>query len=159
MLLLNLQISNSWWIRANCGILGRHTYYVNIHVGTLHIFNGTLTEITYSAAVPVFRLVEYVQERVYGPQDYNLYITDMLDIEARPSPTGNSVTLFINGTDRSNNVTVMSRNMSNVVSNYLAVYRSEPSWGGRMQSSSKFNRRLWVCRIWQSRIFCTLYDI
>ena len=69
--------------------------------GTLQIFNGTLTEITCSAAVPVYRLVE--QGIVY---DSYAELPDLFDIEARRSPTGNNVTLYINGSNRSNNVTV-----------------------------------------------------
>ena len=39
---------------------------------------------------------------------YDLYdqLPDLFDIEARPSPIGDNVTLYINGTNRSNNVTV-----------------------------------------------------
>ena len=80
--------------------------YVN--TGTLQIFNGTLTEITCSAAVPVFHLVE--QEMQYGPEDYRL-LPGLFDIEARLSPNRDNVTLYINGTNRSNNVTVMCRNV------------------------------------------------
>ena len=72
----------------------------------LQIFNGTLTEITCSATVPVYRLVD--QERVY---DSYAELPDLFDIEARPSPTEDSVTLYINGTNRSNNVTVICRNL------------------------------------------------
>ena len=85
-----------------------HSY--NDNIGTLQIFNGTLTEITCSAAmpaaVPVYRLVD--QKRVY-----NTYteLPDLFDIEARRSPTGNNVTLYINGTNRSNNVTVICGNL------------------------------------------------
>ena len=76
---------------------------ISMCAGTLQIFNGTLTEIacTRSAAVPVYRLVE--QGIVY---DSYAELPDLFDIEARSSPTGNSVTLYINGTNRSNNVTV-----------------------------------------------------
>jgi hypothetical protein len=77
-----------------------------VHAGTLKIFNGTLTEITCSAAVPVYRLVD--QERVY---DSYAELPDLFGIEARPSPTGNNVTLYINGTNRSNNVTVICGNV------------------------------------------------
>ncbi|MCG8622171.1 MAG: hypothetical protein MJE68_09285, partial [Proteobacteria bacterium] len=70
-----------------------------IDAGTLKVFNGTLTEITCSAAVPTYRLVD--QERVY---DNYTQLPDLFDIEARPTPTGNNVTLYINGTNRSNNV-------------------------------------------------------
>ena len=72
-----------------------------IHAGMVQIFNGTLTEITCSAVVPNYRLVD--QERVY---DSYTELPELFDIEARPSPTGNNVTLYINGTNRSNNVTV-----------------------------------------------------
>ena len=76
----------------------------------LQIFNGTLTEITCSATVPaavvVYRLVD--QERVYN--NYT-ELPDLFDIQARRSPTGNNVTLYINGTNRSNNVTVMCINL------------------------------------------------
>ena len=58
------------------------------------------------AAVAIYRLVD--QERVYN--NYS-ELSDLFDIEARPSPTGNNVTLYINGTNRSNNVTVMCRNL------------------------------------------------
>ena len=75
--------------------------------GTLQIFNGTLTEITCSAAAtPAYRLVQ--NERVY---DSYSQLPDLFDIEARPSLTGNNVTLYINGTNRSNNVTVTCGNI------------------------------------------------
>ena len=76
----------------------------------LQIFNGTLTEITcsaaMSAAVAVYYLVD--QERVYN--NYT-ELPDLFDIQASRSPTGNNVTLYINGTNRSNNVTVICRNL------------------------------------------------
>ena len=72
----------------------------------LQIFNGTLTEITCSTAVPAYRLVD--QEIVY---DTYAQLPNLFDIEARPSPTGNNVTLYINGTNRSNNVIVMCGNV------------------------------------------------
>jgi hypothetical protein len=76
-----------------------------IDIGTLQIFNGTLTEITCSAAVssivPIFRVME--QGLVYTYDQ----LPDLFGIEAEFSPTGNNVTLYINGTNRSNNVTVM----------------------------------------------------
>ena len=82
-------------------------YTVNVHnnlcAGTLQIFNGTLTKITCSAAVPVFRLMD--QEREYDSGDYN-QLPDLFDIEAIPSPNRDNVTLIINGTDRSNNLTI-----------------------------------------------------
>ena len=56
--------------------------------------------------MPVFRLVD--QEGVY---DSYAELPDLFDIEARPSPTGNNVTLYIIGTNRSNNVTVMCGNV------------------------------------------------
>ena len=75
-----------------------------ICVGTLQIFNGTLTEITCSAAVPIFRLMD--QEREYDSRDYN-QLPHLFDIEAIPSPDRDNVTLVINGTGRSNNLTIM----------------------------------------------------
>ena len=77
-----------------------------IDTGTLKIFNGTLTEITCSAAVPIYRLVD-------NKITYDSYseLPELFDIEARPSPAGNNVTLYINGTNRSNNVTVMCGNV------------------------------------------------
>ena len=60
-------------------------------------------EITCSAAIPVFRVME--QGLVYAYDQ----LPDLFDIEARFFSAGNNVTLldYINGTDRSNNVTVM----------------------------------------------------
>ena len=69
----------------------------------LQIFNGTLTEITCSAAVPIFRLMD--QEREYDHRDYN-QLPDLFDIEAIPSPNRDNITLIINGTNRSNNLTI-----------------------------------------------------
>ena len=48
-----------------------------VRTETLQIFNGTLTEITCSAAVPAYRLVD--QERVY---DSYVRLPDLFDIEA-----------------------------------------------------------------------------
>ena len=76
--------------------------------GTLQIFNGTLTEITCSAARPAYRLVD--QKNVH----YNSYaeLPDLFNIEVRPSPTGDNVTVYISGTNRSNNVAVMCINVA-----------------------------------------------
>ena len=57
--------------------------------------------------MPVFHLVE--QERVYNSRDYD-QLPDLFGIEARVSPNRENVTLYISGTNRSNNVTVMCRN-------------------------------------------------
>ena len=51
--------------------------------------------------MPVYRLVE--QGIVY---DSYAELPDLFGIEARRSPTGSNVTLYINGTNCSNNVTV-----------------------------------------------------
>jgi hypothetical protein len=75
--------------------------------GTLHVFSGTLTEITCSASVPVFRLLD--QEREYDSRDYN-QLPGLFDIEAIPSPNRDNITLVINGTDRSNNLTIVCTN-------------------------------------------------
>ena len=79
---------------------------LHIDTGTLQIFNGTLTEITCSAAVPAYRLMD--QEREY---DSYVQLPNLFDIEARTSPTGDNVTLYISGTNRSNNVTIMCGNV------------------------------------------------
>ena len=60
-------------------------------------------EITCSAAVPVFRLMD--QEREYDSGDYN-QLPELFDIEAIPSPNRDNITLVINGTERSNNLTI-----------------------------------------------------
>jgi hypothetical protein len=57
--------------------------------------------------MPVYLLIK--QGRVH---DSYRQLPDLFDIEARPSPTGNNVTLHINGTSRSNNVTVMCGNLN-----------------------------------------------
>ena len=74
--------------------------------GSLQIFNGTLTEITCLADVPVYRLMDHKGEY----DSYNDF-PGLFGIEARLSPTEDSVTLYINGTNRSNNVTVICRNV------------------------------------------------
>ena len=56
---------------------------------------------------PVFRLVD--QEREYDRRDYN-QLPDLFDIEAISSPNRDNVTLVINGTDHSNNLTIKCRN-------------------------------------------------
>ena len=118
MIYLTLQVSESYvllviklaielivsaLISAICSI---NKGQLHIDTGTLQIFNGTLTEITCSAAEPAYRLVD--QERVY---DSYAQLPELFDIQARLSPTRNNVTLYINGTNRSNNVTVMCGNV------------------------------------------------
>ena len=78
----------------------------------MRIFSGTLTEITCSATQPAFRLVK--QNMDYDPDDY-VQLPHLFDIEARVSPAGNNVTLFVNGTNRSDNVTVICRNFTSAV--------------------------------------------
>ena len=58
------------------------------------------------AAVALYSLV--AQERIYN--NYS-ELPDLFDIEASRFPTGNNVTLYINGTNRSNNVTVICKNL------------------------------------------------
>ena len=50
----------------------------------------------------------------YDHEDYGL-LPGLFDMEAVASSDGNNVTLFVNGTNRSNNVTVMCRDLRNVV--------------------------------------------
>ena len=59
-----------------------------------------------SAATPVYRLMD--QEGEYN--SYNDF-PGLFDIEVRLSPTRDSVTLYINGTNRSNNVIVICGNV------------------------------------------------
>ena len=89
------------------------------YTGTLQIFNGTLTEITCSAAVPVFHLMD--QEREFDHRDYN-QLPDLFDIEAIPSPNRDNVTLVINGTDRSNNLTIMCWNEDVVTGQFQILF-------------------------------------
>ena len=71
---------------------------------SLQIFSGTLTEITCSADVPVFHLM--TEEGVeYDERDYS-QLPGLFDMEAVVSPDDGYVTLFVNGTNRSNNVTI-----------------------------------------------------
>ena len=49
------------------------------------------------------------QEREYDSRDYN-QLPDLFDIEAILSPNRDNVTLVINGTERSNNLTIMCSN-------------------------------------------------
>jgi hypothetical protein len=72
-----------------------------IDTGTLQIFNGTLTKITCSAAVSVsaFRVMEQGVMYAYDQ-------LDLFGIEAKFFSAENNVTLYINGTNHSNNVTV-----------------------------------------------------
>ena len=67
--------------------------------------------------MPIFRLVE--QERVYD--SYN-QLPDLFGIEARASPTGNNVTLYINGTNLFNNVTVICRNLELSSSQFQTLF-------------------------------------
>ena len=91
-------------------MISMYVISLSIHVchcaETLQIFNGTLTEITCSAAAPVYHLVEQETLYVSYPE-----LPELFDIEARSSPTRKNVTLYINGTNRSNNVTVMCGNV------------------------------------------------
>ena len=75
-----------------------------MYIGRLKIFNGTIAKITCSVAMPIFRLMD--QEREYDHRNYN-QLPNLFDIEAIPSPNRDNVTLVINGTDRSNYLTIM----------------------------------------------------
>ena len=80
---------------------------------TLQIFGGTLTEITCSAAMAGYRLVHQQIEYDTDHEDYN-QLPDLFDIEARVSPNRQTTTLFINGTNCSNNVTIMWRDFNDI---------------------------------------------
>ena len=87
----------------------------DIDTGSLRIFNGTLTEIICSADEPAFRLVTE-EGMQYDTEHYSL-LPGLFDIEAVVSLDGNTVTvtLFISGTNRSNGVTVMCRDLRGAV--------------------------------------------
>ena len=51
---------------------------------------------------------------VYGPDQYS-ELPDLFNIDVTVSPTRNNVTLFINGTNHSNNVTVQCRNITDPI--------------------------------------------
>ena len=87
-------------------------------IGTVHIFSGTLTNITCSAIQPGFRLMK--QNMNYDTEHYS-QLPDLFDIEARVSPTGSEVTLLINGTSRSDNVTVICRNFTSIVLGHIEI--------------------------------------
>ena len=57
-----------------------------------------------SAAVPRFHMEKQGREYEYAE------LPDLFDIEAKVSPTESNVTLYINGTNHSNNVTVICGN-------------------------------------------------
>ena len=63
--------------------------------------------------MPVFRLVTE-EGMEYDHEDYNLP-PGLFDMEAVVPPDGNNVTLLVNGTNRSNNVTVMCRDLCHAV--------------------------------------------
>ena len=90
--------------------------FIIIGAETLQIFNGTLTEVTCSAAQPGFRLIKHQME--YDPSDY-IKLPDLFDIEAILSTNRDNVTLFINGTSRSNNVTVICADFTNFISGQI----------------------------------------
>ncbi len=94
---------------------------------TLQIFGGTLTEITCSGAAPSFSLMR--QEQM--PESYD-DLPDLFGIEAKFFSAGNNVTLYINGTNRSNNVTVTCGNT------YLHSGRSPVLFTLTLEFVSKF---------------------
>ena len=55
------------------------------------------------------------------PESYT-ELPDLFDVEARLSPTGNNVTLYINGTNCSNNVTVICRNFDLSTSEFQTLF-------------------------------------
>ena len=54
--------------------------------------------------MPVFRVMDPEREIVHESYDH---LPDLFNFEAKFCPAGNNVTLYINGTNRSNNVTVI----------------------------------------------------
>ena len=86
---------------------------IHIAAGSLQIFSGTFTEITCSAGVPVFHLV--TEEGMEYDQLKYSQLPGLFDIEAVVAPDDNNVTLLVNGTNRSNNVTVTCRHLRNTI--------------------------------------------
>ena len=62
--------------------------------------------------MPFFHLVTK-EGMEYNQHDYNL-LPGLFDMEAVVSPDRNNVTLLVNGTDCSNNVTVICRDICNI---------------------------------------------
>ena len=82
----------------------KRDYVHCLYAGTLQIYNETLTEVVCSADVPVFHLIR--EEILYDSYDQ---LPGLFDIEAITSGR-NVATLYINGTNRSDNVTVICGN-------------------------------------------------
>ena len=82
--------------------------------------------------MPVFLLV--TEEGVQHNVEHYTQLPGLFDIEAVVSPDENNVTLFINGTNRSNGVTVMCRNVLSSVSG-----RFETLFTLVLEFFSKFN--------------------
>ena len=61
------------------------------------------------------------QEREYDHRDYN-QLPDLFDIAAIPSPSRDNITLVINGTDRSNNLTVICWNEDVVTGEFQILF-------------------------------------
>ena len=93
-----------------------------IIIDTLQIFGGTSTEITCSAVAPSFSLQLIGQEIEYESYDE---FPGLFDITARQllSPTGNKAILYINGTNRSNNVTIICRNYNFLINQFHILFR------------------------------------
>ena len=69
---------------------------------------------------------------VYGPEQYS-ELPDLFNIDVIVSPTRNNTTLFINGTNRSNNITVQCRNITDPI-----FGRSEILFTSMLEFISKF---------------------
>ena len=104
--------------------------FIIILAETLQIFSGTLTEVTCSTAQPGFRLIK--QQMQYDPDAYS-QLPDLFNIEAILSTNRDNVTLFINGTSRSNNVTVICADFINYISG-----RIDPLFTLLLEFVSKF---------------------
>ena len=78
-----------------------------------------------------YRLVH--QQIEYDTEDYN-QLPDLFDIEARVSPNRQTATLFINGTNCSNNVSIMCRDISDI-----AIGRTVTLFTMVLKFVSKFN--------------------
>ena len=77
----------------------------------------------------------------YDPSDYS-QLPDLFDIEAVLSTNRNNITLFINGTSRSNNVTVICADFTNFLSGQF-----DPLFTLLLEFVSKFTNQVICCVI------------
>ena len=75
----------------------------------INIYDGGLTQVTCASAVPTFIIND-----VYGPLQYS-QLPALFSIEAKVAQDRNNITLCINGTRKSNNLTIECKNVIDTV--------------------------------------------